>query len=130
MTGLSEAWSTTQAARDLVTAGRRTQLVSFDLYERYEMASRTVRTLRKAPACSVLDVGGYSERLWPGFESLVSAFLPEVDSIVIDLHREPGLKNYAVASGMELPFLDRSFDFVMAQDALEHVPAEARRVDH
>src|SRR5260370_1292352 len=126
MTSLSEPGSATQAAPDLLTAGRRTQLLSFDLYERYEMASRIVRTLRKAPACSVLDVGGYSEPLWPGFESLVSSFLPEADSFVVDLHREPGLKNYAVASGMELPFLDRSFDFVMAQDALEHVPFESR----
>jgi chromosome segregation ATPase len=100
----------------------RLQTVSFDLYERYSIAASFVQAFRKSPNVSVLDVGGHSSVLWPGFESLVSAFIPDAQTFVTDLHREPGLNNYAVASGTQLPFKDGSFDFVLAQDTLEHVP--------
>src|SRR5258708_40039713 len=99
MTCLSEPGSATPAAPDLLTACRRTQLVSFDLYERYETASRLVRTLRQAPACCVLDVGGDLGPLWPGFESLGSAFFTGVRSIVDDLTRMPRIPDYGGPSG-------------------------------
>jgi len=65
--------------------------------------------------------------LWPGFGSLASAFIPDVKTFVIDLHREPGLKDYAVGSALSLPFSDRSFEFVLAADTLEHIPAADRQ---
>ncbi len=120
--------SPNQMADPLVsTPDRRTQLVSFDLYERYSLAAHFVGALRGASAYTVLDVGGHSEVLWPGFGSLVSAFIPDVKTFVIDLHREPGLKNYAVGSALSLPFSDRSFEFVLAADTLEHIPATNRQ---
>jgi len=97
----------------------------FDLYERYSIAASLISSLRRGASCSVLDVGGHSSVLWPGFPSLVSAFVPDARAFVIDLHREPGLTNYAVGSGAMLPFKDETFDFVLAQDTLEHIaPAE------
>ncbi len=117
-----------QMADPFVSApDRRTQLVSFDLYERYSLAAQFVSALRGASAYTVLDVGGHSEVLWPGFGSLASAFIPDVKTFVIDLHREPGLNNYAVGSALSLPFSDRSFEFVLAADTLEHIPATDRQ---
>jgi hypothetical protein len=98
----------------------------FDLYERYAIAAYWVRRLVDRSVASVLDVGGYSEQLWPGFRSLASTFLPECQPVVVDLHREAGLTNYVCASGMKLPFRDKSFDFVLAQDSLEHIHVDAR----
>jgi ubiquinone/menaquinone biosynthesis C-methylase UbiE len=109
------------------TPDRRTQLVSFDLYERYSLAAQFVSALRGASPYAVLDVGGHSDVLWPGFGSLASAFIPDVKTFVIDLHREPGLKDYAVGSALSLPFSDRSFEFVLAADTLEHIPAADRQ---
>jgi ubiquinone/menaquinone biosynthesis C-methylase UbiE len=109
------------------TPDRRTQLVSFDLYERYSLAAQFVSALRGASPYAVLDVGGHSDVLWPGFGSLASAFIPDVKTFVIDLHREPGLKDYAVGSALSLPFSDRSFEFVLAADTLEHIAAADRQ---
>ncbi|MGD0047380.1 MAG: methyltransferase domain-containing protein [Bryobacteraceae bacterium] len=46
---------------------------------------------------------------------------------MIDLRREPGLKDYTVGSALSLPFADRSFEFVLAADTLEHIPATGRQ---
>jgi hypothetical protein len=107
--------------------GHYLHTLAFDLYERYWVAAQVVGALRRSTSYSMLDVGGHSDVLWPGFSSLVSAFVPEAQSFVIDLHREPGLKNYAVGSGTSLPFKDATFDFVLAQDTLEHVVPEERK---
>jgi ubiquinone/menaquinone biosynthesis C-methylase UbiE len=109
------------------TLDRRTQLLWFDLYERYSLAAQFVSALRGASPYAVLDVGGHSDVLWPGFGSLASAFIPDVKTFVIDLHREPGLKDYTVGSALSLPFSDRSFEFVLAADTLEHIPAADRQ---
>jgi len=101
--------------------------VSFDLYERYAIAAHVVKAFGSSSGPSILDVGGYSERLWPGFQSLVSAFMPDSRSVVVDVRKEPGLANYISGSGTGLPFSDGSFDFVLAQDTLEHIRPEARR---
>jgi hypothetical protein len=120
--------SPNQTAAPFVSApDRRTQLVPFDLYERYSIAAYLVGALRGSSAYTVLDVGGHSEVMWPGFGSLASAFIPDVKTFVIDLHREPGLQNYAVGSALSLPFSDRSFDCVLAADTLEHIPATDRQ---
>ena len=109
------------------TPDRRTQLVSFDLYERYSLAAQFAGALRGDSPYTVLDVGGHSEVLWPGFGSLASAFIPDRKTFVIDLHREPGLKDYTVGSALSLPFSDRSFEFVLAADTLEHIAAADRQ---
>jgi len=80
------------SAPHLSAPDARAQLVSFDLYERYSLAAHFVRALRGASPYTVLDVGGHSEVLWPGFGSLASAFMPDVKTFVIDLRREPGLR--------------------------------------
>jgi len=109
------------------TPDRRTQFVAFDLYQRYSSAAHFVGALCGTSAYTVLDVGGHSEVMWPGFGSLASAFMPDVETFVVDLHREPGLRNYTVGSALSLPFADRSFDFVLAADTLEHITATDRQ---
>lgn len=113
-------------AAEQIKVDRRIQRVSFDLYQRYAIAASVIRGLTERQSCSLLDVGGYSDQLWAGFGSLVSAFVPERKSFVVDVHREPGVTNYAAASGMNLPFADASFELVLAQDTLEHIPGAAR----
>jgi ubiquinone/menaquinone biosynthesis C-methylase UbiE len=115
-----------QATFRSATPDQRTQGVSFDLYERYSIAAHLVRRFRQPGPCAVLDVGGHSSVLWPGFQSVASAFIPDASVFVVDVHRESGLRNYAVGSGLELPFPDCTFDFVLAQDTLEHIPATER----
>ncbi len=106
---------------------QRTELLPFDVYERYTIAAHLAAAVRGASPCALLDVGGHSEVMWPGFGSLASAFVPDARTFVVDLHQEPGLQNYAVGSALSLPFSDGTFDFVLSADTLEHIPAADRQ---
>ncbi len=101
------------------------QRLPFDVYERYSIAARAVRSIGD-PRGTVLDVGGYSPPFWPGFRSLAAAFMPDFNPVVADVHPGTELCNYVKASGMRLPFPDGSFGFVLAQDSLEHIPPQDR----
>lgn len=96
----------------------------FDLYERYALAAEVLRRL-DVGAGRVLDVGGTmggdgGHLAWTG------DFLPRHDVTVIDARPADVPAHRAIAVDGVLPFDDESFESVISQDVLEHVPAEAR----
>jgi GT2 family glycosyltransferase len=102
--------------------------LSFDLYERYNVLAQIVRRLFPATErVQILDVGANSPYLWPGFSSLLKTFLPEAQCTIADVEITAGLQGGVVASGLELPFSDNTFDVVCALDTLEHIPNQYRK---
>jgi len=100
----------------------------FDLYERYlslEHIGRLFRTTCELPY-SVLDVGGHSPVLRPGFSSIAEISIPGSRVTVVDTIPRAWFQNYVQANGMQLPFRDGAFDLVCSLDTLEHIPAEHR----
>jgi len=100
----------------------------FDQHQRYraitQIADAVRSSLRQTPL-TVLDVGGYFRtRLGQSILPL-SRFLPQDSVAAVDLVIER-LDNYAVASGLALPFSDAAFDLAVSCDALEHVVPECR----
>ncbi|MGI8960412.1 MAG: glycosyltransferase [Bryobacteraceae bacterium] len=115
-------------ASELGQVPERALELSFDLYERYSVLGKIVRRLFPATErLQVLDVGANSPYLWPGFSSLSKTFLPEARCTIADVGITTGLQKAVVASGLELPFADNTFDFVCALDTVEHIPNEYRK---
>jgi len=105
----------------------RLKELAFDFYERYILLEPIGKIFRPpAPPYRVLDVGGHTPAFWPGFPSMAAAVIPDVSAMVVDVHPQSDLRNYAQASGLALPFPDESFDLVCSLDTLEHVPAPQR----
>ena len=101
--------------------------IAFDLYERYILLEHVGKLFRPGEfPYNVLDVGGHTEKFWPGFSSLAGVLIPGARVAVVDLIPTAGLQNYIQASGVQLPFRDGAFDLVCSLDTLEHVPAEHR----
>jgi 2-polyprenyl-3-methyl-5-hydroxy-6-metoxy-1,4-benzoquinol methylase len=102
--------------------------ISFDLFERYRLLEPIAKLFQPhGSGYKVLDVGGHTPPLWPGFSSLAGATIPDADVTVVDMHRTAELKNYVQASGFALPFRDGAFDLVCSLDTLEHISREAVR---
>jgi GT2 family glycosyltransferase len=101
--------------------------IAFDLYERYILLEHVGKLFRPGDSpYNVLDVGGHTEKFWPGFSSLAGVLIPGAQVAVVDLISTAGLQNYIQASGVQLPFRDGAFDLVCSLDTLEHVPCEQR----
>lgn len=100
----------------------------FDLYQRYTAAAQVANHLRahlQQPFLRVLDVGGfYQTRRGLGILPLAH-FLPRDKVCAIDLVAD-AFPNYALASGLALPFGNRVFDMVVSCDTLEHISPESR----
>ena len=110
-----------------MSLAERLQEISFDLYERYILLRQIAGFFRTSQSpYRILDVGGHTAALWPGFESLASALAPGANVFVADMLPEAELRNYVRATGMQLPFRDRAFDLVCSLDTLEHIPADGR----
>jgi len=101
--------------------------IAFDLYERYILLEHIGKLFRPGESpYNVLDVGGHTEKFWPGFSSLAGVLITDARVAVVDIIPTAGLQNYIQASGVQLPFRDGAFDLVCSLDTLEHVPAEHR----
>jgi GT2 family glycosyltransferase len=101
--------------------------IAFDLFERYSLLEHIAKLFRPMePGYRVLDVGGHTPSLWPGFSSLAGEVIPDASVTVVDMHATGELRNYVRASGWALPFGDGTFDLVCSMDTLEHIPPENR----
>lgn len=108
--------------------GEHLQELSFDLYERYILLEPIGKFFRPEGAgYRVLDVGGHTPALGPGFSSLAGALIPDASVVLVDVRSAEGPRNYIQASGWQLPFRDDSFDLVCSLDTMEHIPAEHRQ---
>src|ERR1017187_3710601 len=105
-----------------MTCGELLREISFDLYERYVLLEHIGKLFREGDSkYRVLDIGGHTPALWPGFTSLAAALIPDATVVVVDTLGTPGLQNYVQANGWHLPFRDGTFDLVCSLDILEHV---------
>ena len=110
-----------------MTESGRLEEIAFDLYERYVLLEQIGKFFQPSETTyNVLDVGGHTEALWPGFCSLAGVFIPQAKVTVVDMIPTAELQNYVRASGVQLPFRDGAFDLVCSLDTLEHIPAEHR----
>ena len=95
----------------------------FHQIERYYVASQVIGYLRgDRKCCRILEVGA-------GRHSNLLQLLPQDNILFTDiLYTEEDLRNsrFIYADATQLPFEDKSFDFVIGLDVLEHIPAEKR----
>ena len=86
----------------------------FDQYQRYRAVSDLLASADAGPPGLVLEVGG-------GFESRLSAFLPETEVVIADLEVAPGTTfvRPVRADGCRLPFRDRTFPAAITIDTTD-----------
>ncbi|MEB2284955.1 MAG: methyltransferase domain-containing protein [Myxococcales bacterium] len=106
------------AARDELLAR-----MPFDMYQRYDHA-RAAAVWLGAPPRRILDVGGVMGGAHGHFAALAD-FFPDDDTRAVDV-RVADHPDHLAAAGPPLPFAAASFDLVLCQDVLEHVPPEGR----
>jgi SAM-dependent methyltransferase len=100
----------------------------FDQYQRYMAIAQIVDQVRGhlgRPRLRALDVGGFFRNRQGRALLPLAQFLPHDHVFAVDLVAEC-LADYALASGLSLPFPDRAFDIVINCDTLEHVPLASR----
>lgn len=91
----------------------------FDQYQRYQLATDVLALVGAKPPSSVLDVGGAA--------GPAEDFLADYDLTILDVEpSELPDRRFVRASGAALPFPNDSFDVVLSQDTLEHVPSGDR----
>ncbi|MDQ0192097.1 methyltransferase domain-containing protein [Paenibacillus wynnii] len=99
----------------------------FDQYQRYEICRRLIEDFheKKQRKLKILDVGGHFKTK-EGVDWLPAVeFFGENEVLVVDT-TQASLDNYQVSDGRDLPFKDNSFDVVVSNDVLEHVPPQGR----
>ncbi|KWX77326.1 hypothetical protein AMQ84_12600 [Paenibacillus riograndensis] len=99
----------------------------FDQYQRYEICKKIIFEFKekKQRKLSILDVGGHFKTK-DGVDWLPAVeFFGENEILVVDT-TQASINNYQVSDGRDLPFEDNSFDVVVSNDVLEHVPPQGR----
>lgn len=99
----------------------------FDQYQRYEICKRVIDDFRgkKQDKLKILDVGGHFKTK-EGVDWLPAIeFFGENEVLVVDTTKA-SIDNYQVSDGRDLPFENDSFDVVVSNDVLEHVPPQGR----
>lgn len=86
-------------------------ILNHNQYFRFETLARALATRTGDAAASVLDVGGG--------HGYLAAFLPDIPYCLA----EPSVNGI---SGVDLPFADRAFDYVISCHVLEHVEPSQR----
>lgn len=79
----------------------------------HTLATKLFEKTRDIPRPQILDVGGG--------EGWLAAFIPDMDYCLV----EPDTNGI---SGTDLPFADKSFDYVVSCHVLEHIPVESREI--
>lgn len=98
--------------------------VAFDHFQRYETIRRLVEFHRRREGQSfrVLELGSNEHKD-------LKLFLPQDEILFTDIALSEAMEkdpDFQRVDGTAIPFDDKSFDFVVAADVLEHVPAEMR----
>ncbi len=91
----------------------------FDQEQRYRLIGELLRAVRgDGPPLFILDIGGRT--------GVLRRYLADDDRVILADVEESEEADLVLASGSALPFVDRTFDAVVAADTLEHVPPEFR----
>ena len=96
--------------------------IIFHQFQRYKTAQILLDSMRRKESHTILEVGS-------GSHGNLGKFLPHDAIIYLDsvLSPEAAVKeNFVVGDATQLEYEDRSFDFVIALDVLEHIPPEKR----
>ncbi|MFC1881329.1 methyltransferase domain-containing protein [Thermodesulfobacteriota bacterium] len=106
-----------QLANDISSRLPKKEEMDHNQYFRFYTLSSAIRSMTHRNPVSLLDIGGGQGQL--------AQFIPEASYILAE-PTENGI------SGMNLPFVDGSIDYVVACHVLEHIPSNSRDVflDH
>lgn len=93
--------------------------ISFDRFSRQSKVYDVIDSLRKKnQKFKILDVGGY--------KGLTSSLHVNDDVTVLDIY-DVKEKNYIKGDGLNMPFEDGEYDFVVSFDVFEHIPKKNRQ---